>query len=159
VEQRSPCVQHATYTSVTGWMHQCNIVSVLFGGCPSRCTPSQTHLTVVLLAAMHLPDSRARDAVVFGIVFDHPTVNTHPSVLRAAARACKAWREAVQQCGACNTAVVLPLPTHLPHLCSFARWLPKHAALVSSIRITVRSPRSPERSAAGADWKDHVVVF
>jgi hypothetical protein len=66
---------------------------------------------------------------------EHPALSTDPAILCAAARACKAWWEAVQQRGACNTAVVLPLAAPLSRLCSFAHWLPQHAPLVKSIII------------------------
>jgi hypothetical protein len=70
------------------------------------------------------------------IVFEHPSFSTHPKLLCAAASACKAWREAVQQCSACNTDVVVDLCSSLQHLRSFSGWLCKHAALVRSISIS-----------------------
>jgi hypothetical protein len=39
------------------------------------------------------------------------------------------------------------------------RWLSKHAALVSSITVTVRRPRSAEWDGFGRDCKDHVEAF
>jgi hypothetical protein len=70
------------------------------------------------------------------IALDHPALSADPAILCAAARACKAWREAVQQCGACNTAVEVSLGAPLSRLCSFAHWLLQHAALVKSMNIS-----------------------
>jgi hypothetical protein len=128
----------------------------MLNGCPSMRTFSTI---IVLLAAMHLQESSARDALALGIVFDHPAVNTHPRVLCAAARTCKAWQEAVRHCGACNTAVVLPLRSELPQLCSFVRWLQNHAALVSSVTVTDGRPCRAEWTAFGREWQNHVEVF
>jgi hypothetical protein len=71
------------------------------------------------------------------IALEHPAVSTNPQVLCAAARACKAWREAVQQSSVCNTVVVLNKKSSIPQLRSFAAWLPKHAQLVRSIHADV----------------------
>jgi hypothetical protein len=70
------------------------------------------------------------------IALEHPAISSDPAILCAAADACKAWREAVQQCGACNTAVEVSLGAPLSRLCSFAHWLPQHVGLVKSINIT-----------------------
>uniref|UniRef100_A0A383W2P3 Uncharacterized protein n=1 Tax=Tetradesmus obliquus TaxID=3088 RepID=A0A383W2P3_TETOB len=66
------------------------------------------------VAAMHLerhPQDEAQEAaeralLALSIAIDHPALSTDPQVLCAAAQACKDWREAVQLCGVCNTAVV-----------------------------------------------------
>jgi hypothetical protein len=67
------------------------------------------------------------------IAVEHMAVSTDPKVLCAAARTCKGWREAVQQCGACNTVVVLSHKNTLQQLDSLAEWLVNHAGLVRSI--------------------------
>jgi hypothetical protein len=72
--------------------------------------------------------------------------------LCAAARACKAWREAVQQCGACNTAVQVSLGAPLSRLCSFAHWLPQHAPLVKSMNIS----QSGRPEVNGLPWHLHL---
>jgi hypothetical protein len=84
--------------------------------------------------------SEARALFGLSIAVDHPAFNSSPQVLCAAARACKAWREAVQQCHACNTAVRLNSSAYaqLQHQTSFRNWLHKHAALVKSISIHAR---------------------
>jgi hypothetical protein len=69
------------------------------------------------------------------VAFMYPALSTHPQVLCAAARACKDWRQAVQQCSACNTAVVVDAAAPLPLLDSFATWLPRHARLLNSITL------------------------
>jgi hypothetical protein len=69
-------------------------------------------------------------------MINHPAVSCDPQVLCAAERACKAWRETVQQSGACNTAVVFDPKLPLQQLTSVAQWLPRHAALVKSITAT-----------------------
>jgi hypothetical protein len=40
------------------------------------------------------------------IALEHPALSTDPRILCTAARACNAWREAVQQCQVRSTAVV-----------------------------------------------------
>uniref|UniRef100_A0A383VAA8 F-box domain-containing protein n=1 Tax=Tetradesmus obliquus TaxID=3088 RepID=A0A383VAA8_TETOB len=85
---------------------------------------------------MQQEDAPAINPAALAIAVEHPALSTEPSVLCAAARSCKAWREAVQQCRACNTAVEVCLEAPLSQLCSFARWLPKHAALVKSLSIS-----------------------
>jgi hypothetical protein len=85
--------------------------------------------------------SEARVLLGLSIAIDHPAFNISPQVLCAAARACKAWREAVQQCQACNTSVPLisSASPQLQQQTSFTDWLRKHAAMVSSIRIYTRT--------------------
>jgi hypothetical protein len=68
----------------------------------------------------------------FTIALEHTALSSSPQVLCAAARACRAWRQAVQQCPACNTVVELDDDSELL-LQHFRQWLPKHAALVKSI--------------------------
>uniref|UniRef100_A0A383W8V2 F-box domain-containing protein n=1 Tax=Tetradesmus obliquus TaxID=3088 RepID=A0A383W8V2_TETOB len=70
------------------------------------------------------------------IALEHPAVSSSPQLLCAVARSCRAWRQAVQQCRACHTAVVFKREKLLQQLHSFAQWLPKHAALVKSITAT-----------------------
>uniref|UniRef100_A0A383VQ57 Uncharacterized protein n=1 Tax=Tetradesmus obliquus TaxID=3088 RepID=A0A383VQ57_TETOB len=67
---------------------------------------------------------------------EHPALSTDPRVLCAAARACKAWQQAVQQCRVCNMHVVLDWPPAVPQIQSFSSWLHTHAALVRSIQLT-----------------------
>uniref|UniRef100_A0A383VRL7 F-box domain-containing protein n=1 Tax=Tetradesmus obliquus TaxID=3088 RepID=A0A383VRL7_TETOB len=80
-----------------------------------------------------LPQQERGSNVLQGLSVAH--LSTHPQVLCAAARVCKGWREAVQQCSACNTEVVLDAAAPLPRLRSFAQWLAKHAALLSGITM------------------------
>jgi hypothetical protein len=95
---------------------------------------------------------------------EHPAISTDPKALCTSARICKAWRHAVQQCRACNTAIDLSAPDLIkcylatsgfpsaPQLRSFAQWLPKHAGLVRSIRSQMRlqmSQLSNEETALG----------
>jgi hypothetical protein len=51
--------------------------------------------------------------------------------------------------------VEVSLGAPLSHLCSFAHWLPKHAALVSSIVITSPVTRSHSEDADGLRWGLH----
>jgi hypothetical protein len=53
---------------------------------------------------------------------------------------CRSWRQAVQQCRACNTDVKLGPCASLHKLSSFAKWLPKHFALVRSIALLGLQP-------------------
>jgi hypothetical protein len=69
------------------------------------------------------------------LALEHPALGSDQRVLCAAARACKAWRAAVQQCGVSNTDVKIDLQNSLLRWGSFASWLRKHAALVRSIKI------------------------
>uniref|UniRef100_A0A383WM33 F-box domain-containing protein n=1 Tax=Tetradesmus obliquus TaxID=3088 RepID=A0A383WM33_TETOB len=87
------------------------------------------------------------------VALEHPKLSTYPRVLCAAARACRAWREAVQQCAACNTVIVLNPQTTLPQLCGFAQWLPKHAALVKSVTATAIADRLLD--VHGLEWRAH----
>ncbi|KAF6250522.1 hypothetical protein COO60DRAFT_1646697 [Scenedesmus sp. NREL 46B-D3] len=52
-----------------------------------------------------MQDAEARGPAEISDAFHHPALNTDPRILCAAASTCRAWREAVQQCGARNTAV------------------------------------------------------
>jgi hypothetical protein len=72
------------------------------------------------------------------IALEHPEFNSRPQVLCAAARTCKAWREAVQQCQACRLDIHLVLAASLEQVRSSASWLPKHAQLVKSITANVQ---------------------
>jgi hypothetical protein len=60
----------------------------------------------------------------------------------------------VHQCQACNTAVALCLDAPLPQLCSFARWLPKHAQLLRSIAVTL--PRLLPVTVGALPWEEHL---
>jgi hypothetical protein len=102
----------------------------------------------LLAACMHLLPQRpqegaARALLGLPIALQHPTLSSSPQVLCAAARSCKAWKEAVQQCSVRNTAVVLDVTKPLQQLHSFCRWLPKHAALV-------RAPQPLQERLMGA---------
>jgi hypothetical protein len=59
----------------------------------------------------------------------------------------------VQQCGACNTVIELNPEATLPQLCSFAQWLPKHAALVRG--ITATAVARERKDVYGLAWKAH----
>lgn len=84
------------------------------------------------------------------IALEHPAASTDPRVLCAAARSCRAWREAVQQCPAHNTAVVLNTKKPVQQLQGFGQWLPKHAALVKSITaMTTAFDRGGGQAALG----------
>uniref|UniRef100_A0A383V7H8 F-box domain-containing protein n=1 Tax=Tetradesmus obliquus TaxID=3088 RepID=A0A383V7H8_TETOB len=101
----------------------------------------------------HQQGTSAINLAALSIAFEHPAISTELWILCAAARSCKAWREAVQQCAACNTAVEVCLAQPLSDLCSFARWLPKHALLVKSSNIT--APRWREQ-VDGLPWGLHL---
>jgi hypothetical protein len=93
----------------------------------------------------YLQEAPANAALAMSLALQHSAISTYPRLLCAAACTCTAWREAVQQCAACKTAVWIALDAPLSRLCSFARWLPRHAALVSSlvIKVTRRSVLCP----------------
>jgi hypothetical protein len=85
-------------------------------------------------AASRSPDFALQDAADnllegLSIALQHPHLSTHPKVLCAAARVCKGWRQAVQQCSGCSTAVVLEA-AYLDCKCdciqSFGQWVPRH---------------------------------
>jgi hypothetical protein len=69
------------------------------------------------------------------MALEHPVFNTDPRIL-CAARACKAWREAVQQCGVCNTQAVVDSSPAIAQLNIFSSWLHTHASLVRSIKLS-----------------------
>jgi hypothetical protein len=105
-------------------------------------------LLLVLLFLLVMPvciicpppqEEAARALLGLSIALDHPALSSSPQVLCAAARSCKAWGEAVQQCSVRNTAVVLDPRKPLQQLHSFSQWLPKHAALVQSITATTET--------------------
>uniref|UniRef100_A0A383VYG2 Uncharacterized protein n=1 Tax=Tetradesmus obliquus TaxID=3088 RepID=A0A383VYG2_TETOB len=73
------------------------------------------------------------------ISLGHSALTTDPQVLCAAARSGKGWKEAVEECAECNTAVVLNPAKPLQQMRSFSQWLPKHAALVKSITATTNA--------------------
>jgi hypothetical protein len=58
----------------------------------------------------------------------------------AAAQTCKALQEAVRQCSACNTVVVLSPEMELHQLRCFTSWLEHHMHLVRSITTNAREP-------------------
>jgi hypothetical protein len=68
------------------------------------------------------------------VALAHPAVSTEPKLLCKAALVSKIWRQAVQQCGACNTAVLIDAAAPMARLQSFAQWLARHAGLVKSLR-------------------------
>uniref|UniRef100_A0A383W7L2 RNI-like protein n=1 Tax=Tetradesmus obliquus TaxID=3088 RepID=A0A383W7L2_TETOB len=94
------------------------------------------------------------------IALQHPALSTHQHVICAAARACKAWREAVRHCSACNTAITLNPEAPLPQLCSFSQWLTKHAPLVKSITATFdnESFESGMSRMPELQWQQHLAV-
>jgi hypothetical protein len=61
----------------------------------------------------------------------------------------------VQQCRTCNTVIVLNPEAKLPQLCAFARWLPKHAALVKSITATAIAEDERGLNVHGFEWEAH----
>jgi hypothetical protein len=93
-------------------------------------------LVMFAYAAPPPQEAAARALLGLSIALDHPALSSSPQVLCAAARSCKAWREAVQQCSVHNTAVVINPRKPLEQLFSFAEWLPNHASLVRSITAT-----------------------
>jgi hypothetical protein len=62
-------------------------------------------LLLLLLLRVLQPDQAALATLAVSIALSHPALSTEPRVLCAAARTCRARRQAVQQCSACNTAV------------------------------------------------------
>jgi hypothetical protein len=69
------------------------------------------------------------------VALEHPAVSRDPRLLCTAALVSKSWRQAVQQCGACNTAVVIDAAAPTARLQSFAQWLARHAGLVKSLSM------------------------
>lgn len=63
----------------------------------------------------------ARCTLALSIAVDHPALSADARILCSAACVCKGWRQAVQQCSACNTAVNIG-PTFASH--------PKQTALL-----------------------------
>lgn len=98
-----------------------------------------------------------RSVLALSIALQHPDLSTDPRIMCAAARACKAWRAAVQQCSACNTAITINPEASLPQLCSLARWLAKHAPLVTCI-TAVCGFQTPLRTVHGLLWGQHVAT-
>jgi hypothetical protein len=99
-------------------------------------------MVLLMVLAMALQGKRdashAEAAAALSFALDHPALSSSPQVLCAAARACKAWTEAVQQCGVCHTHVVLGLRSAFPHFESFSSWLRTHASLVESIQLIAK---------------------
>jgi hypothetical protein len=62
----------------------------------------------------------------------------------------------VQQCSACNISVTIKPTASLPWLCSFARWLPKHAPLVKKIITYDRGTCLQQVRQHGLDWQSHM---
>jgi hypothetical protein len=110
---------------------------------PADNSPAVAALLLVLLADP-VQDTSPSSLLALPIALQHPVLSASPQILCAAACVCKDWREAVQQCAACNTDVQLRLDdvpsssvaaaTHeLRNLPSFASWLAEHGALVRSM--------------------------
>jgi hypothetical protein len=95
--------------------------------------------------------------LALSVAFSHPVLSTDPKVLCAAACACKAWRAAVPQCGACNTVIKIKPEATLQRLCSFAQWFAKHAPLVKSITANCHH-HLPNDSVHGLPWDQHVTA-
>jgi hypothetical protein len=94
------------------------------------------------------------------VALDHPAISSDPKVLCAAACACKGWREAVLQSGACNTVITLDADKTLLQHCSFMQWLAKHAPLVKSITAVRRSITSvPGCTVHGLQREQHVATL
>jgi hypothetical protein len=55
------------------------------------------------------------------VALEHPALSKDPRMLCTAALVGKSWRQAVQQCGACNTAVVVDAAAPMVRLQSFAQ--------------------------------------
>jgi hypothetical protein len=66
----------------------------------------------------HPQEAASRMLLGLSIALEHPALSTDPRILCAAARACNAWREAVQQCQVCSTAVVFHPEATLQSWCS-----------------------------------------
>jgi hypothetical protein len=90
------------------------------------------------------------------IALEHAALTTDPQIMCAAAKACRSWRDAVQQCGIGNTAVVLNTHAPLQQLCSFARWLPQHALLVNSLTLTTPKRYLSRFKDESAACEDHM---
>jgi hypothetical protein len=90
------------------------------------------------------------------IALEHPALSTDPQILCAAAKACRSWRDAVQRCGSSSTAVVLNTHATLQQLCSFARWLPRHASLVNSLTFETPKPYCSRLDHDDAACKAHM---
>uniref|UniRef100_A0A383VY15 F-box domain-containing protein n=1 Tax=Tetradesmus obliquus TaxID=3088 RepID=A0A383VY15_TETOB len=81
------------------------------------------------------------------LALQHPALSTDPRILCRAAQTCKAWQQAVQQCNACNTVVVLGPAISLQQVCSFKRWLFQHPGLLKSLTANVCYVRHQEHHA------------
>uniref|UniRef100_A0A383VVN3 Uncharacterized protein n=1 Tax=Tetradesmus obliquus TaxID=3088 RepID=A0A383VVN3_TETOB len=80
-----------------------------------------------------------RHGLALELALQHLALSTDPRILCTAAQACKAWQQAVQQCSACNTVVVLGPTVSLQQACSFKRWLCKHSGLVKSFSASLQA--------------------
>jgi hypothetical protein len=99
----------------------------------------------------------ASDHPALHVLLEHPELSTDVKALCTAERVCKGWYAAVQQCSAGSAAVQLKLNVPVQHLCSFAAWLPKHAAAVSSIDATVTAVSSAGMPD-GMSWESYHCV-
>jgi hypothetical protein len=109
---------------------------------------------LLLLLRLQPQMAAVRNRLALDVALGHPALSTDPRILCAAAQACKAWQQAVQQCGACNTVVKLNTKLPLQQICSFVRWLRKHAGLVKSF-----TAKAAEQAPHGMDklqWQHHI---
>jgi hypothetical protein len=104
---------------------------------------------------LHLQEETGNLLEGLSAALQHPHLSTHTQVLCAAARVCRGWREAVRQCSACNTVVVLGATSPLQRLQSLAQWLGRHAGLLSSITVHPAS-RQHSYSIDGMPYEEHL---
>lgn len=105
---------------------------------------------------MPLQEAADQNLLALSVALAHPLISADPSLLCAAARTCKAWRDAVQQCKACNTIISIKSQASLPWLCSFTRWLPKHALLVKQINSYDLGRLRRQGKLHGLAWQTHL---
>jgi hypothetical protein len=86
-----------------------------------------------------------------------PAISTEPRQLCTAALVSRGWRQAVQHCDVCNTAVLINAAAPMARLQGFAQWLAGHAGLVSSLEV-VNEPGFISDNAAigGPGFDDHL---
>jgi hypothetical protein len=101
-------------------------------------------LTSLLFACLQEPRNSTSQLLGLSIALDNPAFSTDVKVLCAAAQACKAWQEAVRDCRACNSVVVLGPGAPVHQLRSFASWFVDHMQLVRSLTSTARHSTLPD---------------
>jgi Leucine-rich repeat (LRR) protein len=94
-------------------------------------------LLLLLLLLRTLQGIEGMERLALSIALDHPVLSSNQGILCAAARTCRCWRTAVQQCSGCNIDVAVSSSTSLLTLASLVTWLSSHGGLVRSITANI----------------------